>query len=78
MSVAVYETCNDGHNQNLLETGAANYVHSTKCTYNLLTPDDSQNQMPKAEGIADIPDLLRWSKVEGVALKVRQRRGREH
>ncbi len=44
----------------------------------LPAPSDCQNQMPKADGIADIPDLFLWSKIEGVALKARHRRGREH
>ena len=39
---------------------------------------DSPKQLPKADGIADIPDLLLWSKIEDVALKARHRRGREH
>ncbi len=79
MSVAVYEVCNDGHIQNLLNISADKYVYQHySAQQSLPVPGDSQIQLSKADGIADIPDLLLWSKIGGVALKARHRRGREH
>ncbi len=59
MSVTVYEVCNDGHIQNLLEISTDKLCPQTQSAQQSLpVPGDSQNQLPKAGGIADNPDLL--------------------
>ena len=78
MSVTVYVICNDGHTQNLLELVQTSMFATVSAHQCLPAHSDCQNQLLKADGIADIPDLLLCSKIEGVALKARHRRGREH